>query len=666
MDYKQNEEHSLERIRVLEQQLELREREIELLKETALALGSQLDLDMLLQLVADRARELIAAETVLIPILNADNRSYTYRAGSGRNVQEIVGQTLALELGVCGWVWRNRRPWWQGVLEELNTDERNRWEQHAQTLLLVPLLGTGHYLGCLAGMNKIGRPDFTRGDLNLLLLFAGQVSVAIENAMAYAELAKSKNEAEAYQLELRQLNANLKSTNKELEYLALYDQLTGLPNRSLVQDRLQQALFVARRNRHALTVMLLDLDSFKEINDTLGHAAGDQLLKEVGFRFADSLRHSDTVGRLGGDEFAIILPSTDSHAAEQIAEHILQALEPQFSMCDTHFSVSASIGIATYPEHGQDISTLLKHADMAMYTAKRSHFGYSIYDAEQSDNNSHRLSLSADLRQALLNREFELHYQPKVDLKTDTLYGVEALARWPHPRLGFVPPKEFIPIMEHTGMIRPFTLWAIERALQQLNCWRDHGIVLTVAVNLSMQSLLDPQFTDQMLTILSRSGVSDVCLILEITESIFLTEHTKVRDVLTRLSTHGISFSIDDFGTGYSSLSWLKKLPVTELKIDSSFVQEMESNHDDAVIVRSTVELARNLGLAVIAEGVESESTLTLLREMGCMAVQGNFISRPLPADEFALFLHNTRWAVPRVTGEPLMPTLSTELPLHN
>lgn len=631
----------------LEGELRNREREIELLKETAAAVGSELDLDTVLQLIAERARELIQAETLLIPILDNTCQTYTYRAGSGHNAAEILGESLPLDFGVCGWVWRNKRPWWRGALDELDVQERNRWEREAGTLILVPLVGKGRFLGGLAGINKIDGDDFNRRDLNLLSLFASQVSIAIENAMAYAELAKAKTEAETYQSELRRVNANLTDTNKELEHLALYDQLTGLPNRSLVQDRLQQALRSAERAQQPLAVMLIDLDLFKEVNDTLGHEAGDQLLKEVGERFASQLRHSDTVGRLGGDEFAVVVPSADTEAATTLARNLLTALEPEFEVNGTRFSVAASIGIAVYPTHGSDVSSLLRHADAAMYIAKRTRFGYSIYDASEDFVSPGRLTLTGDLRQALANREFELHFQPKVNLNTGTLIGVEALTRWPHPRLGFVPPDEFIPIMEQTGLIRGHTLWGIERALQQTTSWRQGGLDLSVAVNLSMQTLLDPQFPAQLMALLNRYAGSKNDLMLEITESVFLSEHAKVREVLIQLRKMGVQFSIDDFGTGHSSLSRLRKLPVSELKIDGSFVKDMQKNNDDAVIVRSTVDLAHNLGLSVIAEGVETESCLMLLREMGCDLVQGDFISRPLPADEFALFLENTYWSLP-------------------
>lgn len=643
MDHKIGQVKSELLIEQLERELRQRECEIELLKDTVNAIGSELDLDKVLQLVADRARDLIHAETLLIPILDRDCRHYTYQAGSGRNADEIVGQSLPLDFGVCGWVWRNKRAWWRGVLDELDPSERNKWEREIGTLILVPMIGKGHFLGGLAGMNKVGGEDFTRQDLNLLSLFAGHVSIAIENAIAYAELSQAKQSAEAYQTELRQLNNQLVGINKELEHLALYDQLTELPNRSLIQDRLQQALLSAGRERGHVAVLVADLDRFKDVNESLGHAAGDRVLTEVAARFQGLLRHADTLGRLGGDEFALVIPGADAHQAGELAGSLLKSLESDIEIDGTRFSVTASIGIAVYPTHGRDVGELLVHADSAMYSAKRTRFGHSVYAIGQEEAEPGRLSLAGDLRQALIAREFELHFQPKIDLRSDLLCGVEALARWSHPRRGLVPPDEFIPVMEQTGLIRPFTLWAIERGLQQCAQWHAQGRRITMAVNLSLENLLDPQFPDQVIALLQRTKVEPPCLVLEITESVFLSEHAKLRNLLVQLREHGVQFSIDDFGTGHSSLSRLKKLPVSELKIDRSFVKDMERNRDDAIIVRSTVDLAHNLGLTVIAEGVETATTLEMLREMGCDQVQGYHISRPLPPREFEHYLAASR-----------------------
>lgn len=378
------------RIFLLEGQLRDREFEIAMLRETADAISSELDLGKVFQVIAEHARKLILAETVLIPVLDKNLNQYTYRAGCGKNADEIVGQTLPLEMGVCGWVWRHKKPWWHGVLDELDEEERNRWEKEAGSIILVPLVGKRDFLGGIAGINKIGSKDFTRRDLDLLLLFAHQASFAIENAELFDQLNKSKHEAEEYQRELQALNTELErrvaqrtsalvDAVKELEHLALHDMLTDLPNRSLVEDRLQQGMLIAKRENKVLSLIVVDLNQFKQVNDRYGHDVGDSLLKQVALRLRRVLRQSDTAGRLGGDEFAIVLPSTDANGAVKVVEKLLEVMKPAFKVGDKTLSGACSIGIATYPDHGQDVASLCKCADMAMYEAKRQRSGYAVY-----------------------------------------------------------------------------------------------------------------------------------------------------------------------------------------------------------------------------------------------------------------------------------------------
>ena len=375
---------------LLESQLRDREFEIAMLRETAEAISSQLDLENVFQVVADHARKLILAETVLIPVLDQKLAQYTYRAGCGKNADEIVGQSLPLDTGVCGWVWRNKRPWWHGVLKELDEEERNRWEKEAGTIILVPLIGKRHFLGGIAGINKIGSKDFTQRDLDLLSLFAHQVSYTIENAELFDQLNKSKSQSDEYQRELQALNTELErrvaqrttalaDAVKELEHLAMHDMLTDLPNRSLVEDRLQQGIHIAKREKKVISLMMIDLNRFKEVNDKHGHDAGDSLLKQVAMRLRRILRQSDTAGRLGGDEFAIVLPSTDAAGAMKVAEKLLKVMESPFKVGDNSLSIACSVGIAMYPQHGEDVAGLCRSADVAMYAAKRSGRGYAIY-----------------------------------------------------------------------------------------------------------------------------------------------------------------------------------------------------------------------------------------------------------------------------------------------
>lgn len=638
----------------LEQRLRDRETEIALLNETAQVVNSELDIETVFQLVTQRAQALINAETVLIPLLDADCLQYTYRAGYGKNTEEIVGESLPLDFGVCGWVWRHKRPWWRGVLDELEDEEKNKWEKEAGTIILVPLFGKRHFLGGIVGINKIGGGDFTRRDLDLLTMFANQVSIAIENATFFVEINSARQQAEAYQVELKRLNtdlerrveertAELAEANIKLQQMALHDSLTGLPNRTLIHDRLAYSISQARRGSSPLSIMMLDLDRFKEINDTLGHHTGDLFLIEIAARLRAVLRESDTVGRLGGDEFAIILPGARDAAAERVAMKIIKALEKPLELEGHSLFPAGSLGIATYPDHGEDATELLRFADVAMYVAKRAHGGYFVYNAKVDHHDHARLSLVSELRDAMRLGQFELHYQPQVNLETGQVTRVEALARWPHPQNGMVPPDVFIPVLEKTGLIIAFTYWVLDTALGQWAAWRDAGIHLgtTLSVNLSMYNLSDASLPDQLTALLRKWNVDGASLMLEITESSIMNDPERVIQVLSRLKDTGVRFSVDDFGAGYSSLAYLKKLPVSEIKIDKSFVMQMSADVDDAMIVLSTIYLAHNLGLDVVAEGVETQEVLDTLARLKCDIAQGYFVSRPLPADKVEGFLRN-------------------------
>jgi diguanylate cyclase (GGDEF)-like protein len=625
------------RLHLLEEELQQREYEIALLRETAMAIGSELDLDKVLQLVAERARQLINADTVLIPILNWDCDEYTYQAGSGRNVEEIVGESLPLDFGVCGWVWRHKRPWWRGVLDELSPQERNRWEKEAGTLILVPLLGREHFLGGIAGMNKANGEEFSQRDLHLLELFAGQVAIAIENAMAMHKVQEAREQAERFQNELQRLNKQLVAINQEMEHLALYDQLTGLPNRSLIMDRLRHELSQAASTQAPLSVLLLDLDRFQDINDTLGHETGDQLIRAVAERLVDVDGPASSLGRLGGDEFALILPGLGETQAIERALHIQEILRQAFSLAGEEHFIQASIGLAHYPQHGEDEAALLKHAEAAMYAAKREKTGIQAYNESHDAFNSGRLALVRDLQAALDQDAFQLHYQPKIALPGGAVVGVEALARWPHAERGYVPPDMFISALEQTGLIHSFTHWVLSVAAEQLQAWRQCGWDIGIAVNVPIMALFEPGFMNVLSRLAEQHGNLQG-LTFEITETLFLSDYDRFGTLLEEIRRHGVAFSIDDFGTGHSSLSRLRRLPVTELKIDRSFVTGMEENKDDLIIVKSTIDLAHNLGIQVVAEGVETASALERLAGMGCDYAQGYHISRPLPGPEFEAF----------------------------
>jgi diguanylate cyclase (GGDEF)-like protein len=412
---------------------------------------------------------------------------------------------------------------------------------------------------------------------------------------------------------------------------SLHDALTGLPNRLLFHDRAQQALAAASRNGTRAALMIIDLDRFKEINDTLGHANGDALLRQVGPRVQRLLREADTVARLGGDEFGIVVPDiADAGVVRALAARLHEHLCLPVAIDEWTLDLEASIGIAVYPDHGEDVDLLMQRADVAMYVAKTTHAGFELYASERDTYSVERLSLMGDLRRAIDQHELQLHYQPKIDLGSGVVAGVEALVRWQHPQRGMVPPSEFVELAERSGLIGALTMEVVENAVRQARSWADAGYLLPVSVNLSTRDLVDLDLPQRIADVLARHGVEPALLELEITESVIMSDPMRARAVLTRLRAMGVKVAIDDFGTGYSSLGYLKRLPVDTIKIDKSFVLNMTTDESDAAIVRSTVELCRNLGLEVVAEGIEDERACALLRVMGCHTGQGYLFARPM------------------------------------
>jgi diguanylate cyclase (GGDEF)-like protein len=432
-------------------------------------------------------------------------------------------------------------------------------------------------------------------------------------------------------------SSRLRRQAAENEYLALHDPLTDLPNRSLFHDRAGQAIRSAQRSRAAVALMILDLDRFKEINDTLGHHNGDLLLKQIGPRLRAALRDSDSIARLGGDEFGVLLPQIDDgNDAVAVAEKIRQALREPVALNGITLDLAATVGIAVYPDHGDDVETLLQRADVAMYLAKEDHSGCELYLPERDEYSPARLALVGELRRAIDGGELVLHYQPKVELRSGRVAGVEALVRWEHPERGLLFPDEFVPLAERTGLIRELTLVVLEAALSQLRAWQDDGLRLSVSVNLSARDLLDLELPETVERLLREHDLPADRLELEITESVILADPMRARLVLNRLSEMGVELAIDDFGSGYSSLAYLKRLPVKQIKIDRSFVMNMEQDENDAVIVRSTIDLGRNLGLMVVAEGVESEAIWSDLARLECDLAQGYYLSRPVAGQALA------------------------------
>jgi len=498
-----------------------------------------------------------------------------------------------------------------------------------------------------AGFDGIEALDIVRQrDADLPFLFVSNVrgedaAVAAMRTGAHDYILKANLQRllPSVERQLREAAARRERRRVEqrLVHLAYHDALTDLPNRALLQDRLTQAARVAHREGSSVALLVLDLNGFKGINDTLGHHAGDLLLQSVASRIRATVRDADTVARLGGDEFAVVLPLTDVEGALSTAQKVVHEIEQPCIVDHRPVNVRASLGIACFPEHASTADGLLQKADVAMYVAKSDATGMAVYSPNRDPKTHRRLSLISELRRGLDEAQFFVEYQPMLHLRSNVVVGVEALVRWNHPKQGRLLPGDFIDLAEQTGLINPLTTIVIETAIRE---WtpRQKKPPLTVAVNLSQRTLQDPRLPQRIASILDGYDAASASLALEITENVLMTDPARSLECLKRLHDMGVRLVIDDFGTGYSSLSYLRRLPVDELKIDRSFVANLMSGQDE-VIVRSAIDLAHNLGLTVVAEGVESAEVQMQLQTMGCDVAQGTSISPPRRADEMAAWM---------------------------
>ncbi len=438
----------------------------------------------------------------------------------------------------------------------------------------------------------------------------------------------------------------VKVHESKLRHLALHDGLTGLPNRLLLKDRLDQTLRAARRSDQPVTLAILDLDRFKEVNDTLGHQVGDALLVDVAKRLVECVRNGDTVARLGGDEFAILLPQQDGAcSAHDVAKRIVTAIHQPFSISGCiALEVGVSLGIAVFPDDADSESKLMQCADVAMYDAKRNATSIERYDPAKDINSIRTLVLSGGLRQAMENDQLFLVLQPKLDLPSGEIKSFELLTRWRHPDHGLIPPDEFVPQAEQSGNIIPFTSWTLERTLDCLATWQGEEFDLSLALNLSPRSLHSKEILSFMEELLVTSRISPAQITLELTETAVMLDPDSAMTSLRKLHDLGLRLSIDDFGTGYSSLSLLRQLPLSEIKIDKSFIKNMIANPQDKVIVASTISLAHNLGLEVVAEGVETKAQMTALEELNCDVIQGYLVAEPIAYDDLAEWARTSPW----------------------
>jgi diguanylate cyclase (GGDEF)-like protein len=483
----------------------------------------------------------------------------------------------------------------------------------------LPLNGKKHVLGALT-IYSAEAGAFEREEVKLLEEMANDLAYGIETLRTRAE-----HEA----------------AERKLEFLAHHDMLTGLPNRVLLRDRFEQAVAQADRDRSGVAVLFLDLDNFKQVNDTLGHNFGDQLLVKVVERLRGCLRDSDTISRQGGDEFIVLLPHLgDIGAIGGIAQHIIEEFSEAFEIDNYSLNTTFSVGISLFPSDSREFDTLLRNADTALYQAKDSGRNtYRFFSERMNLDAQEQLHLQGQLRSALKNQEFLLHYQPQIDIASERIVGVEALVRWEHPELGLIPPGRFIPLAERTGLIVPIGEWVLHEACRQAQTWREQGQPLVMAVNLSALQFKRGTLIDTVIKALRESGLPAELLELELTESILLQDIDIAIRTLHSLKDMGVKLSIDDFGTGYSSLSYLKRLAVDKLKIDQSFVRDLTEDADSAAIVRAIIQLGHTMQLKVIAEGVEKDAQLEFLRNYGCDEVQGYLYSRPVAAAEFVKLL---------------------------
>jgi diguanylate cyclase (GGDEF)-like protein len=520
------------------------------------------------------------------------------------------------------------------VLHRSLADALAAFERLRNTLIVLAALSLVlSIVGSVAVARNITRPLETLAGAAARIERGDYVaSVDVQRADEIGVLASSLNH----------MRGGIAERESRILKLAYEDPLTDLANRSRFSKELARAIDDAARGGLRLTILMMDLDRFKYVNDTLGHGVGDHVLREVSLRLERTVPGAECVARLGGDEFAILIrrgSRADTENCTDAARNIIAALEAPILYEDQLLDVGTSIGIAHFPEHGRDAQTLVRNADIAMYAAKRNKTGYAIYDPHYDTSQQEHLSLLGELRRAVERDELRLYYQPKVSLTSANISAVEALIRWEHPTRGLVPPAMFVPFAEHTGYIKLLTRWVIREAVRQCGAWLREGLRLQVAVNISARDLMNRELPAEVATLLAEHGVPPALLCLEITESGFMEDPVHAQKVLDRLAELGVRLSIDDYGTGHSSLSYIMRLPVHELKIDRSFISRMGVNDELSTIVRSTIDLGHNLGLKVVAEGVEDLSVWNMLRTLGCDDAQGFYMSRPLSADALAAWI---------------------------
>ena len=591
-----------------------RNRTLEHLFQFTTEIGPAVEFDAVARVILERTEELLRADRAEIVILPGEEHAETIRVAMVDGevtrtddprivvTDEIWGAVAA---GESLWLPRDRRgPAAHRALADIGADEA----------IVHPLRHGDDVIGALVAIDRAGEVlEFDDHDVRLLKALSAHAAVALEKG---------------------RLVEILRTELEEKRHRALHDVLTGLPNRLYFEEHVEEVIAGRRGDRAA--VMLMDLNRFKEVNDTLGHGVGDALLRAIAGRLGHASRSGDVVARLGGDEFGILVTDiADEAEAIAVARRLMQQFEAPFVIDGRSLTVGASIGIAMYPDDGTSTAVLVQRSDVAMYVAKANGQRWDRYDAAFDRNSPQRLILGGDLAHAIEFDELTVHFQPKVSVTDQSLVGAEALVRWRHPERGLVGPDEFIDLAEERNLSGPLARFVLGRALAECARWHDEGIHIGVAVNCSVSNLLDPSFAEDVEVMLAMAAVPPASLTLEVTESMQVLENPKAVASLRRISDLGVQISVDDFGTGYSSLAYLRRLPIDEVKVDRSFVQHMLTHEDDAAIVGAIIELCRSLGMRVVAEGVETGEVWSALRRLGCDQAQGFWFSRPVPADEF-------------------------------
>ena len=531
------------------------------------------------------------------------------------------------------------------VLQRSINEATAPYQSLQRNLLILTIIGALVFIAGIFYISKRITQPITELAETAKMLEEGNYNIHIQQSI------EREDELGRLSRAFNSMSDAIASREKSILKLAYWDEMTQLPNRASFMAKLSTAMAHAQAKKESLSVIVMNLDRFKQINNVLGQKAADEVLLGVAARISSSVRRSsDVIARFGGDEFAILLPHADATTGLNVAHTLLKTLEAPIQIKDQFVDISAAAGIATYPDHALDEGQLLSHAEIAMHASKTRHSGAVVFDLDMDIGSQGNLSFASELKSAMSTNQFVFYVQPKLELATGKVCSVEALIRWEHPQKGFIYPDEFIPFAEQSGYIRDISLWMLAEAARFSALWIANSIEIPVSVNLSTRDLIDQDLPNKISSILNAHNVSTESISIEITESSIMDDPLRAEHTLDRLSRMGITLSIDDFGTGYSSLAYLKRLPVDELKIDKSFVLKMEENSNDIKIVKSTIDLGHNLGLKVVAEGIENKMTWDLLKEMGCDLGQGFYMSRPIPAENFIAWMEN--WERSEVNNE--------------